>query len=139
MSPSASDADELLTRGPAPDLTGVAATNVAGEFSARIGSCFHTYVVKEEVVVGHWTGGEIRRSCTVFQQKDEAVQRVVGVQRDKMGDVQEVSIPSRMVVVVVVLVVADNLQGLIRFVSSEQKENSANRGDFLPMSIYIPP
>lgn len=27
MSPSASDADELLTRGPAPDLTGVEATN----------------------------------------------------------------------------------------------------------------
>lgn len=28
MSPSASDADELLTRGPAPDLTGVEATSV---------------------------------------------------------------------------------------------------------------
>lgn len=82
-------------------------------------------------MVGHWMAGEIRRSCRVFQQrgevvrlllmKDGVVQRVVEVQRDTMGDVQEVLIPSRRVVVVlVVAVVADILKGLIRSMMHEK-------------------
>lgn len=110
---------------------------------------FHTYVVKKVVVVGHLMGEVIRRSCRVFQQTDEVdrlllmkgevVQKVVVVQRDKLGDVQEVSIPSRRVVVVlVVAVVADILMGLFNSCWSEKKISVIIDG-FLQMSIYIPP
>lgn len=66
--------------------------------------------------MGRWMAEGIHHSCRVFQKKgeevqlllmrDEVVQRVVGVQRDTMGDVQEVLIPSRMVVVVVLVAAA---------------------------------
>lgn len=109
---------------------------------------FHTYVVKK--VVGRLMGEVIRHSCRVFQQTDEVdrllrmkgelVQKVVVVQRDKMGDVQEVLIPSRRVVVVVlvVAVVVDILMGLFNSCWSE-KIFSVIIDGFLQMSIYIPP